>query len=116
MYSRRGNIESRKVVRLVGVFIFAVFLQCCVLFLTIDFLQYYQISSYSFLFCSFTLTGIISTYQQKSWRYLTYLNSKRLFVLFFQSIFYVISYLFLFYGLNNNGVLQLRILFIFVFI
>jgi len=104
--NRRGKITSANVLKLLIVFSIGIFFQCFTLTLTRDYIVFNNVSSTVFLFVAFTITAILSILQQKTWRYLSYLNARRVPILVFQAILLSFSFLCLVHGIATNGVLQ----------
>eukprot|EP01083_Nonionella_stella_P149902 476724_1 len=100
------TLTSGNVSKLLLVFCAAIFFQCCTLVLVKDYISSNNVSCTTFVFIVFALTCIVSIIQQRTWKYLSYLNAKRIPILLFESVLYSFSFLCLIHGITTNGILQ----------
>merc|ERR1719361_1259121 len=104
--NRRGKISAANILKLLVVFSIAIFFQCSTLLFTKEFIIFNNVSSTTFVFIAFALTAIISIIRQSSWKYVFYLNAKRIPIIIAQSILYSISFLCLIYGITTTGIIE----------
>eukprot|EP01083_Nonionella_stella_P078667 215378_1 len=103
---KEHTLTSGNVSKLLLVFCAAIFFQCCTLVLVKDYILSNDVSCTTFVFIVFALTCIVSIIQQRTWKYLSYLNAKRIPILLVESVLYSLSFLCLIQGITTTGILH----------